>query len=377
MGVGTNILGYSNKNVDHAVNNALKNGNISSLNCPEEVELAEKLIEIHPWSKMVRFARSGGEANSIAVRIARAATGKDKIAVCGYHGWHDWYLAANLKDNSNLDNLLLKNLPIKGVPNHLQNTIFPFQYNDFNSLENLIETHNDIGTIKMEVKRNIDPKNNFLKKVRQLASKKNIVLIFDECTSGFRETFGGLHKKYKVNPDLAIFGKSLGNGYAITSVIGRKEIMEAAQQSFISSTFWTERIGPTAAIATLKEMEKNKTWQEISRVGNILKKSWSEISKNFNLGIEISGISSIPNFRFKNNNHLTYKTFLTQEMMKKGFLAGNIVYVCMEHERYIKKYLECFEEIMFEINQFDKGNKGNIKNALDGPICHDTFQRLN
>ena len=377
MGVGTNILGYSNNNVDRAVKNTIKNGNISSLNCPEEVELAEKLIEIHPWSKMVRFARSGGEANSIAIRIARAATGKDKVAVCGYHGWHDWYLAANLKDNSNLNNLLLKNLSIKGVPIHLQNTIFPFQYNDFNTLKNLIETHNDIGTIKMEVKRNIDPKNNFLKKVRELASKKNIVLIFDECTSGFRETFGGLHKKYKVNPDIAIFGKSLGNGYAITSIIGRKEVMEAAQQTFISSTFWTERIGPTAAIATLKEMEKNKTWQEISRVGSILKKSWSEISKNFNLDIEISGIASIPNFRFKNNNHLAYKTFLTQEMMKRGFLAGNIVYVCMEHEKYMKKYLENFEEIMFEINQFDKGNKDNIKNALDGPICHDTFQRLN
>ena len=231
MGVGTNILGYSNKYVDKKVSEVLKKGNMSSLNCVEEVNLAEKLIKMHQWADMVRFARTGGEANSIAIRIARAATGKSKIAFCGYHGWHDWYLSANLKNKSSLNELLLKNLPISGVPENLRNSVYTFKYNDIKRLKNIVNNNNDIGIIKMEVKRNIDPKNNFLKEVRELASKKKIILIFDECTSGFRETFGGLHKKYNVEPDMAIFGKALGNGYAITSIIGRREIMEYAQKT--------------------------------------------------------------------------------------------------------------------------------------------------
>ena len=272
---------------------------------------------------------------------------------------------------------MLKNLPIKGVPNNLKNTVYTFEYNDFEKLKQLINKHKDIGVIKMEVKRNIDPKNNFLKKIRKIASEKNIVLIFDECTSGFRENFGGLHKKYKVNPDMAIFGKSLGNGYAITAIIGRKEVMEEAQNSFISSTFWTERIGPTAGIATLDFMEKNKTWKQISDTGNKIKKKWNSISEKLDLEVNVSGIASIPNFSFENKKNLIYKTYLTQEMLKRGYMAGNIVYVCIEHEKFLNKYFENFEEVMFEINQFDKGNKRNIEDLLDGPVCHETFQRLN
>ena len=231
MGIGTNILGYGNKEVDKSVEQVLKKGNMSSLNCPEEVLLAEKLVDINPWSHMVKFARSGGEANAIAIRIARGASGKDNVAICGYHGWHDWYLSANLSSKSNLNNHLLPGLETNGVPKTLKNTSFPFEYNNYEYLEKLVN-EKDIGCIKMEVVRNIEPKNNFLQKVRDLATRKGIVLIFDECTSGFRETFGGIYKKYNVEPDMAMFGKALGNGYAITAVVGKMEVMEAAQSSF-------------------------------------------------------------------------------------------------------------------------------------------------
>jgi len=246
MGIGTNILGYGHPEVDEVVRNVVNDGNMSTFNCPEEVYLAEKLVEMHPWADMVKFARSGGEANSIAIRIARAASGKDNVAMCGYHGWHDWYLAANLGNSEGLDGHLLPGLPTSGVPRGLQSTIFPFSYNNIDELELLVRTKN-IGIIKMEVSRSEGPQNGFLEKVRALATKNNVVLIFDECTSGFRETFGGLHKKYGVEPDLAVFGKAIGNGYALTAVIGKQEVMEYAQASFISSTFWTERIGPAAA----------------------------------------------------------------------------------------------------------------------------------
>ena len=253
MGIGTNLLGYGHPVVDAAVSATISDGNMSTFNCPEEVYLAERLIEIHPWADMVRFARTGGEANALAIRIARAASGKDKVAFCGYHGWHDWYLAANLRGDKNLAGHLLPGLEPNGVPGNLQDTVYPFSYNNFGELKSLVENQ-DIGVIKMEVSRNEPPANDFLENVRQLANEKNIVLIFDECTSGFRQTFGGLHKLYGVEPDMAVFGKALGNGYAITATIGRREVMEAAQSSFISSTFWGERIGPSAALATLDVM---------------------------------------------------------------------------------------------------------------------------
>ena len=137
MGVGTNSLGYNNEFVDKEVINAINMGNMSTLNNPDEVLLAEKLIELHSWADMVRFARTGGEANSIAIRIARAAAGKDKIAVCGYHGWHDWYLSANLNKSKNLDNHLIPGLNPNGVPQNLSNTVIPFEYNDIELFKKL------------------------------------------------------------------------------------------------------------------------------------------------------------------------------------------------------------------------------------------------
>ena len=208
MGIGTNTLGYSHPDVDDAVRDVVTKGNMSTLNCPEEVELAEKLVEINPWSDMVRFARSGGEANAIAIRIARAASGRDGVAVCGYHGWHDWYLSANLGSDENLAGHLLPGLSPNGVPKTLSASSFPFMYNDLTHLKELIDT-NDIGVIKMEVYRNVEPQDDFLQKVRDLATEKNIVLVFDECSSGFRETYGGLHQKYNIEPDMAVYGRRL------------------------------------------------------------------------------------------------------------------------------------------------------------------------
>ena len=170
MGIGTNSLGYGNKEVDAAVMETV-NGNMSTLNCPEEVLLAEKLVEINPWADMVRLARTGGEANSIAIRIARAAAGKDKVAICGYHGWHDWYLSANHNVEDGLSGHLLSGLNPNGVPRNLKDTVYPFNYNDYDMLTDIV-TKNDIGVIKMEVVRNYRPNDDFLKKVRSLASKK-------------------------------------------------------------------------------------------------------------------------------------------------------------------------------------------------------------
>ena len=378
MGIGTNTLGYGNELVDNSVKEVILRGNMSSLNCPEEVYLAERLIELHPWANMVRFARSGGEANAIAIRIARAAAGKGKVAICGYHGWHDWYLSVNINTNDGLKEHLLPGLEPNGVPKELEGSVIPFEYNNIEQLKDIIHNNEDIGVIKMEVTRNQGPSNNYLKEVRDLANKKNIVLIFDECTSGFRETFGGIHKKFGVEPDMAVFGKALGNGYAITAVIGKKEVMEAAQSTFISSTFWTERIGPSAALATLKTMEESRSWEVISVIGKKIREGWKKLAIKNSLNITISGIPAISSFSFNTNqNNLIYKTYLTQEMLKRGFLASNLIYVCTCHnDEVISQYFENLSYIFRVISECENADRSAVE-LLDGPICHSGFKRLN
>ena len=372
---GTNILGYSHPEVDEAVIKIIKDGNMSTLNAPEEVELAEQLINLHPWAEMVRFARSGGEANSIAIRIARAASGKDNVAFCGYHGWHDWYLASNLADSNGLDGHLLPGLSPNGVPRSLKGSVHPFEYNDFDTLESLVTSKN-IGVIKMEVFRNKEPENNFLEKVRKLATDKNIVLVFDECTSGFRKSFGGLHKIYGVQPDMAMFGKALGNGYAVTAVIGRKEMMKAAESTFISSTFWTERIGSAAGVATLKVMEREKSWENITKTGEMITKQWKDLAKEFDLSITTTGLAALTGFSFKSSNSLAYKTFITQEMLKAGYLAATAFYTSTSHtHEIVSGYFAALKPIFAIIKECEEGR--DIMSLLEGPIAHNGFKRLN
>ncbi len=375
MGIGTNILGYGHSEVDDVVRAAISSGNMSTFNCPEEVYLAEKLVELHPWADMVRFARTGGEANAVAIRIARAASGKDKVAVCGYHGWHDWYLSANLGGDDSLAGHLLPGLEPKGVPENLRGTVLPFNYNNYAELLTLIDTH-DIGVIKMEVSRNKGPEGNFLQKVRDLATERGIVLIFDECTSGFRQTFGGLHKLYDVEPDMAIFGKALGNGYAITAMIGRREIMEAAQSTFISSTFWTERIGSVAGLKTLEIMERERSWETITETGLNISKLWGRLADKYELKIDRWGLPALTGFTFQSANALAYKTLITQEMLGKGYLAGNSVYVCTEHTpEIVSGFFEVLDPIFALIKECEEGR--DVNELLKGPICETGFKRLN
>lgn len=375
MGIGTNTLGYGHPEVDAAVMQVVKDGNMATLNCPEEVYLSEKLVELHPWADMVRLARSGGEANAIAIRIARVASGKDKVAICGYHGWHDWYLSANLGDDKRLDGHLLPGLEPNGVPRDLKGTVFPFNYNNFIELETLVNNH-DIGVIKMEVVRNREPEDNFLHKVRKLATDRNIVLIFDECTSGFRETFGGLHKKYGVEPDMAMFGKALGNGYAIAAIIGKRAVMEAAQSTFISSTFWTERIGPTAALATLDVMERARSWEAVTQTGLTVRQGWQDLGHKHGLRIEHWGLPALTGFTFRSPNALAYKTLITQEMLKKGYLASNSVYSCIDHTpSVVAEYIALLDPVFGLIKECEAGR--DVLSLLEGPVCHGGFKRLN
>lgn len=376
MGVGSCVLGYADDDVNNAVMRAINEGSMCSLNCFEEVELAERMIALHPWADMARFARTGGEACAIAIRIGRACSRKDKIAFCGYHGWHDWYLSANIGDSSNLDGQLLPGLLPLGVPRGLKDTIFPFNYNQLNELEDIITRHGkDIGVIIMEPQRGSPPEKGFLEGVRNIATKIGAVLIFDEITSGFRINLGGIHLVLRVEPDIAVFGKALGNGFPISAIIGRKDVMECAGSSFISSTFWTERIGFVAALATLNKMEKNKIQKSLVRFGELINKGWNDLANKHGLRIEISGIPPLTHITFKADDPLEIQTFYTQEMLTKGYLLGASVYTTYAYnDSIIAGFILESDAVFGSIRNLI--NSGNIKNHLKGGCKHSGFKRL-
>jgi len=370
MGVGTNILGYSRREVDDAVKKVIKKGNMSSLNSIEDILLSEKLIEMHPWAQMVRLARTGAEANNIALRIAKVATGKEKIALCGYHGWHDWYLAGNLSNAKNLDKHFLKSAPTNGVSQSFKNNILVFDYNNFNQLQKIVD-QNSLAAVIMEVSRSIPPKPNFLENIRKITKKNGIVLIFDECTSGFRESYGGLHLNFNVNPDIATFGKALGNGYAINAVIGRDEIMQCANSTFISSTFWTDRIGPAAALATLDVMKKIKSWSILISKGKQIKENWGKLLKKNQIKADISGLNALPEFNIKSKNNLQIKTYISQEFIKKKFLCSNRIYLSIMHnDKILDRYFNILDDIFNNIAKTRLSPSSyKIVKKLDGPVC--------
>ena len=364
MGVGTNILGYNNTYVNNAVKRVIDNGNTSSLNSVEDLKLSNELLKINKWADMVKLARTGGEANAIAVRIVRASTNRDLILFCGYHGWHDWYLAANLLHKDNLDSHLFPNLSVSGIPKKLKGSSISVNFNDVKKIKLLGSKYKKrIAAIKIEAQRNDPPTKEFLKEIENIRNKYGAKLIVDECTSGFRENFGGIYKKFDIKPDIAIFGKSLGNGFPITAILGKKKIMLNADKTFISSTFWSERIGTTAALATLKKMKTLKTWSKISKKGKFIKKRWMEFSKIYDLPLIITGLDALPKFEFKNKNNEILKNFILYEMLKKNILAKNVIYLSISHsDEQIKKYLNNLKKIFYKIkkNQLDHHNINNF-----------------
>lgn len=378
MGVGANVLGYAFEEVDQAAKDAVDRGGMCTLNAPEEVTLAETLLKLHPWADMVRYAKAGGEAMALAARVARAYTRKDIVLVCGYHGWHDWYLSANLIKGDPLADVHLKGLAPLGVPRGLAGTNLIFHYNQPEEFDALIEKYpGQIAAVIMEPIRNDYPIPGYLEKIRETTQREGIVLIFDEITSGFRLCAGGSHLKLGVNPDLAVFAKAMTNGYPVSAVIGRKDVMEAAQETFISSTFWTERIALAAAVKSIECYQKYHVDEHQSRIGKCVKEGWTKAAEKTGMQIHTSGILPLIHFEFAYDNVLAHKTYFTQQMLKKGYLAATALYVSLAHtEEIVEGYLDACRCVFQEIAQIHAAGKP-IEECLDGPVCHAGFERLN
>ena len=378
-GIGACLLGYADPDVTAAVVNRIQNGSMSTLNSPEEPALADRLLEIHPWADCVRFARTGGETCAIAVRIARAATGRDIVLVSGYHGWSDWYLAANLADGSALDGQLLPGLLPAGVPKALSGTTLTFRHGDVAEFDALVQKYGDrIACVIMEPLRHTVPDPAFLPHIRDELHRIGALLIFDEITIGWRFCFGGSHLALGVEPDLACFAKAMGNGHPIGAVIGRREAMDAAQTSFISSTYWTEGAGFAAALAAIDKMEKTRVWERAAQVGEIVKKDWSEAAERNDVEIvSVPGVPCLAYFDFPENK-LEMKTLYTVLMLKEGFLGNTAIYPTLAHtDDILALHREALDRVFGKIGKILKaGGIETVREAIGGPVCQSGFKRL-
>jgi glutamate-1-semialdehyde 2,1-aminomutase len=376
-GIGACVLGYADPDVDDAVRDAISKGSACTLNCPEEPALADLLCDLHPWADMVRFLRCGGEAMSAAVRIARARTRKDKIVFCGYHGWHDWYLAANLAQGDQLSGHLLPGLDPAGVPRALTGTAIPFPYNDAPGFEKaLAAAGDDLAAIVMEPIRSADPMPGFLARVREEAHRRKALFIFDEVSAGFRLNTGGAHMVLGVAPDIAVFAKAIGNGNPMAAIIGTGDAMQAAQETFISSTNWTERTGPAAALATLAKHKRLDVGPQLVKTGEAVRDVWRRAANANGVAITVGGgLAPLARFSFDVPDPAPVRTLFSQLMLDRGFLAGTAFYAMYAHlpehvEQYAAAVTESFRELRTALDT------DTVTDQLRGPVAHSGFQRL-
>ncbi len=376
-GIGTCLLGYADPVVNAAVTACVARGSMCTLNSPDEVALADRLCAIHPWASKVRYTRSGGEAMAVAVRLARAATRRSTVAFCGYHGWSDWYLAANLAESDALSGHLLPGLDPDGVPRALQGSARAFRYNQIAELEQIVDSQgSNLAAIVMEPMRYDAPRDGFLEKVRALADKTGAVLIFDEITAAWRSNFGGIHLTLGVAPDIAVFAKALSNGYPMAAIIGRDAVMDAAQTTFVSSTYWTESIGPAAALATLARMEQVDVSGHVRKIGLLVRDGWTEAAARHGLAIKVSGLPALCILGFDAGpDSKAVMTLFTQEMLARGYLAAGAFYPTFAHQAgVVADYLNAVEAVFGLLkHQIDRGT---VMSALHGPVAQSGFARL-
>ena len=343
--LGPITIGYNIEEVNNAIKEQLEKGISFSLQAEVEVELAEKIIDIIPCAEMVRFVKNGGDATTSAIRLARAFTERDLVALSGYHGMHDWSIGST--ENN------------KGIPKDVSNLTKTFEYNNIESLKELFEEYpNQIAAVILEPIQANGPKDDFLQKVKDLAHENGAILIFDEVVSGFRYALGGASELYDVVPDMAAFGKGMGNGLPISAVAGKKEIMKQIEEGiFVSTTFGGEALSMAGSIAALKILEKPGSYEHIWKLGTILREGLERLIKNYELEdvILVSGLPPHCGVEFEDVGSLDYldiNSIFSQAMIHNGIITVGINNINLSHtEEEIEAYLAAAEEAMINIKK--------------------------
>jgi glutamate-1-semialdehyde 2,1-aminomutase/spore coat polysaccharide biosynthesis protein SpsF len=323
MALGPVILGHNYSAVTEAVMRQIQDGTIFSLPHPLEIDVSELLVEIIPCAEMVRFGKNGSDATSGAVRLARAYTGRDIIACCGYHGWQDWYIGTTTRN--------------RGVPKATQELTVPFDYNDIKSLKQIFAGHpGRVAAVIMEPVGVVEPENGFLQQVRDLARREKALLIFDEIITGFRLALAGAQQYFGVTPDLACFGKAMANGYPIAAVVGRREFMQLFDEVFFSFTFGGEVVSLAAALATIKEIREKNVIVHLWEQGQKLKDGYNALAREFEVDqyTECIGLPPHTVMTFKDEakkEWLVLKSLFQQECLKRGVLFSGAHNVCYSH----------------------------------------------
>ena len=376
--VGPIILGYADDVVDNAVKEQIEKGSIYSIVHETGVELAEELVRLVPSAEMVRFAKGGGEACTIAVRIARGVTGRDKVLFCGYHGWHDWYQAANL-GSEKLASHLFTGIEPTGVPQALEGTALPFEQGNLDMLEDLLkENEGEVACIIMEPMRTELPPPGYLESVRELATRHEVVLIFDEVSSGFRIALGGAQEYMGVTPDISVFAKAISNGYPMAAVVGKREFMEPAARMFISSAYWDDNIGQVAALTTLRELQRRDAVAHFERVGASFKERINQVAQDVGLDAECVGIAAHPGIRFHvDDEEMTKKvsTLFVQENARRGLILSTGFFFNMAHDDEALDFTEAAVRESFGIIK-EGLDKSRLDELLEGEVQEDSFRRL-
>lgn len=377
-GVGAILLGYSDREVNAAVHRRVNLGTYCTLVSPDEPALADELLALHPWAGKVRFARGGGEALNIAVRIARAATGRSGIAFCGYHGWNDWYLAANLASDSALDGHLLPGLQPLGVPRELAGTSVPFKYNDLESFQSALrQLDGRLAAVVMEPMRSELPRDGFLDKVKAACHAVGAVLVIDEVTSGWRFGFPGACGKLGLEPDIAVYAKALSNGFPSGAIIGRQEIMDAANASFISSSYWTDGVGSAAALACVRKMQRRGVQGYAWSLGERLQARLREIAQRHPiLKLSIGGQPAAPSLAFGlGADAPAAKALYLRRMLARGWISSTQLYVMGAHdEALVESFTSALDEVMASVAK--DFNDGTLAREAGAVQAQTGFTRL-
>jgi len=378
-GIGAIILGYGDEAVDEAVRAEIARGPTTSINCELEVELAEELVRTFPSAEMVRYTKCGGEACAVAVRIARGTTGREKILFCGYHGWHDWYLAANLDRESSLDAHLLPGIEPIGVPQGLAGTALPFPYGDVAALGERFDAHRgQVAAVIMEPLRSEMPPEGYLAAVARLCRDHGALLIFDEISSGLRFGMQGVQGAVGVTPDMTVLAKSISNGFPMGMVVGSRAAMEPAGRMFISSTYWSDSIGLAAALTTIRELRRRDTASYLRAFGERLQKAINLAARESGLSVQCGGLAVHPHLHFEAETAATRKKLATlyiQEMAKRGCHGYASFYLNgAQGDAELEQTAGAAREV-FEILR--RGQESNALDALlECPLQDEPFQRL-